>query len=76
MLTFPSTGASGYIGGDVLHALKSTHPEHQYCVLLRDSAKADIVSRAYPDIRVILGDLDNAPLIEEEAAKADVVIRE
>lgn len=31
---------------------------------------------AYPDVRIILGDLDNVALIEEEAAKADVVVRE
>ncbi|KAJ5305197.1 uncharacterized protein N7443_004857 [Penicillium atrosanguineum] len=68
------TGASGYIGGDVLHVLKSTHPEYQCSVLLRDSAKADAVSKAYPDVRIILGDLDNVALIEEEAAKADVVV--
>lgn len=65
------TGASGYIGGDVLHALKLTHPEHEYSVLLRDEAKAVTLSKAYPDVRVVLGDLDSVSLIEDEASRTD-----
>lgn len=68
------TGASGYIGGDVLHLLKSSHPEYECSVLLRDSGKAAAISKVFPDVRVVLGDLDAAALIEEEASKADVVI--
>lgn len=70
-----STGASGYIGGDVLYALKSAHPEYDCTVLLRDASKATTVSKAYPDVRVVQGDLDSADLIEEEARRADVVVR-
>ncbi|KAJ5172510.1 hypothetical protein N7492_005103, partial [Penicillium capsulatum] len=68
------TGASGYIGGDALHLLRSTHPEYQCSVLLRDSAKAAAVSKAYPEVRIVSGDLDSASLIAEEARQADVVI--
>ncbi|RJE21099.1 hypothetical protein PHISCL_06563 [Aspergillus sclerotialis] len=68
------TGASGYIGGDILHALKSTYPKYGYSVLLRDASKAATVTNAYPDVRVVQGDLDSAALIEEEARNADVVI--
>lgn len=71
-----STGASGYIGGDVLHLLKSKFPEYSCSVLLRDEEKAAIVSKAYPDVRVVLGDLDAVDVIEEEARNADVVIRQ
>ncbi|KAJ5112351.1 hypothetical protein N7532_000396 [Penicillium argentinense] len=68
------TGASGYIGGDVLHLLKKTHPEYECSVLLRDSGKAAAISKVFPDVRIVLGDLDAASLIEEEASKADVII--
>lgn len=72
--TLHRTGASGYIGGDVLHLLKTTHPEYHCSILLRDSEKAAAISKVFPDVRVVLGDLEAAALIEEEAAKADVVI--
>lgn len=74
ILTFPSTGASGYIGGDVLHVLKTAHPEYECSVLLRDSTKAASVTERYPDVRVVLGDLDSASLIEQEVSRADVVV--
>jgi uncharacterized protein YbjT (DUF2867 family) len=74
--SFNSTGASGYIGGDILHVLASAHPEYECSVLVRDSTKAAAVSKAYPDVRTVLGDLDSASLIEDEAAQADVVISE
>ncbi|KAL4887809.1 hypothetical protein BDV59DRAFT_211989 [Aspergillus ambiguus] len=68
------TGASGYVGGDVLHLLRSRHPEYRYSVLLRDSGKAASISKTYPDIRVVLGDLDAASLIEEEVRQSDIII--
>ncbi|EYE90759.1 uncharacterized protein EURHEDRAFT_488300 [Aspergillus ruber CBS 135680] len=68
------TGASGYIGGEVLHVLQTAYPEHEYVVMLRDKEKAQKVSNAYPKVRVVSGDLDSAALLEEEARKADIVI--
>ncbi|PKY03699.1 NAD(P)-binding protein [Aspergillus campestris IBT 28561] len=68
------TGASGYIGGDILHLIKSTHPEYACSTLVRDSAKAAAISKEYPNVRVVLGDLDSAALLEQEASQADVVI--
>ncbi|KAJ6002570.1 hypothetical protein N7451_005117 [Penicillium sp. IBT 35674x] len=68
------TGGSGFIGGQVLHTLQSTHPEYECFALLRDSEKAAVVSKAYPRVHVVLGDLDSTSLIEEEARQADVVI--
>jgi len=41
---------------------------------LRGSDKAAVVQKAYPRVRVVLGDLDSTSLIEEEARQADVVI--
>ncbi|KAF7122742.1 hypothetical protein CNMCM5793_000852 [Aspergillus hiratsukae] len=68
------TGASGYIGGDVLHALHSAHPEYIISTLVRDPKKAATLSQAYPNIRIVSGDLDSTSLIEEEAHQADVVV--
>ncbi|PYI31637.1 NAD(P)-binding protein [Aspergillus indologenus CBS 114.80] len=68
------TGASGYIGGDVLHALRSALPKCDYSVLLRDEEKAKKVQAAYPNVRVVIGDLDAAAVIEKEATHADIVI--
>lgn len=59
----------------MLHALKTARPDYRISALVRDSAKADIVSKAYPDVRIVLGDLDSASIIEEEASQADVVVR-
>lgn len=59
----------------MLHVLQTAYPKHEYSVLLRDKEKADKVSNAYPKVRVVLGDLDSAELLEEEARKADIVVR-
>ncbi|KAJ5915241.1 hypothetical protein N7454_011136 [Penicillium verhagenii] len=48
------TGGSGYIGGQVLHTLQSTHPEYECIALLRDSDKAATVSKMYPRVRIVL----------------------
>ena len=37
--------------------------------------KGKPVKDAFPKVRLVIGDLDSSELIEEEAAKADVVIR-
>ncbi|KAL4876735.1 NAD(P)-binding protein [Aspergillus karnatakaensis] len=68
------TGATGYIGGDILYALRSAHPEYAVSVLVRDEAKAAVISKTYSDVRVVLGDLDSTSLIEEEASQSDVII--
>jgi N-acetyl-gamma-glutamylphosphate reductase len=72
-LTLPSTGATGYIGGDVLYTITRAHPEFEYAALVR-GAKGAVVAAAYPKIRIVNGSLDDAVIIEEESAKADIVI--
>lgn len=59
----------------MLHVLQIAHPEYEFTVLLRNKEKADQVVNAYPKVRVVLGDLDSSALLEEEARKADVVVR-
>lgn len=74
-LTIDSTGVTGYIGGDTLYALYQKHSDYEISALIRTQDKADIVTKAYPKIRTVLGGLDDYDLIKEEASKADVVIR-
>ncbi|RDW67344.1 uncharacterized protein DSM5745_09210 [Aspergillus mulundensis] len=67
-------GATGYIGGEVLHALQHAHPDYEIAALVRSAEKAGRVVAAYPRVRVVSGDLDNTSLVEEEARRSDVVI--
>lgn len=60
----------------MLYALKSALPTCQYTVLLRDEAKAQKLSQIYPDVQVVLGDLDASSTLEQQAREADIVIRE
>ncbi|KAJ5333911.1 hypothetical protein MYU51_018289 [Penicillium brevicompactum] len=68
------TGATGYIGGEILHVLQQANPDYDVSVLIRDQEKANKVLAAFPQVRVVLADLDNVDIIEEEARKANVVI--
>ncbi|KAF3006672.1 hypothetical protein E8E13_008546 [Curvularia kusanoi] len=68
-------GATGYIGGEILHTLKqANHPGLHVTSLVRDASKAQQVQRAYPKVNTILGDLDDTDLIREQSKAADVVL--
>ncbi|KAH6874590.1 hypothetical protein B0T10DRAFT_552810 [Thelonectria olida] len=41
------TGASGYIGGDLLHLLAKVHPEYTVRALVRNAGKGEAISRAF-----------------------------
>jgi hypothetical protein len=75
-LTRHSTGVTGYIAGDALYALHQKHPDYEYAVLVRTQEKADVVKKAFPNVRTVLGGNDDSELLKEEAAKADIVLRE
>lgn len=68
------TGASGYIGGDVLHALATAHPDYEISALNRDQQKADQITKAYPSVKIVQGSLDDAAVLEAEASKSDIVL--
>jgi len=70
-----STGVTGYIAGDAVFAINEAHPSIDFTFLVRTEDKAAIVRKAYPRSRVIIGELDHYDLIEEEAARADIVLR-
>jgi hypothetical protein len=69
------TGTTGYIAGDALSVLHSKHPEYEYTALVRTKDKATLVEKAYPQVRTVLGDLDDSELLQQEASRADVVLR-
>lgn len=66
---------TGYIAGDALHLLHDKHPDWDYTCLVRSVDKAKLVRDAYPNVRVVLGDLDASELLQKEAARADIVLR-
>ncbi|KAF7678087.1 nad-binding protein [Alternaria burnsii] len=68
------TGATGYIGGDTLFALYNKHSDYEIAALVRTEEKAKSVTEAFPKVRIVIGGLDDSKILEDEAAKADVVI--
>jgi len=70
-----STGASGYIGGDVLHLLLKSHPEYKVRALVRDASKGAAIKKAFQQVEIVNGGLDDSDIIAQEAKEADIVIR-
>ncbi|KAH6633190.1 hypothetical protein C7974DRAFT_392328 [Boeremia exigua] len=69
------TGATGFIGGDILHTLaRAGHSGLHITSLVRDAGKAQQVQFAYPDFKTILGDLDDTELIREQSKASDIVL--
>ncbi|WYZ44264.1 hypothetical protein EsH8_VII_000700 [Colletotrichum jinshuiense] len=68
------TGVTGYIGGDAFYSLYKKHPEYEYSLLVRSEERAAPVKKAYPNVRIVVGSLHDADIIEKEAAAADIVV--
>ncbi|OAL50971.1 NAD(P)-binding protein [Pyrenochaeta sp. DS3sAY3a] len=69
------TGATGYVGGEILHTLaQSTIKAERLSSLVRDKTKVQQVQDAYPEGEVVLGDLDDVGLVRQEAEAADIVL--
>ncbi|KAF2717335.1 hypothetical protein K431DRAFT_233335, partial [Polychaeton citri CBS 116435] len=66
-------GASGFIGGDALHAIASACPQYDITCLVPDSDVGASIASQYARVRLAYGGLDDAALIEEESQKADIV---
>lgn len=71
-----ATGVTGFIGGDAIVAIANAHPEYDVTCLVRNSDKAASVAKDHASFKFVYGDLDSAELLEEEAKKADIVLRE
>jgi len=84
------TGATGYanlrryiallteysfIGGEILHTLAHAGRSGLHITsLVRDASKAQQVQLAYPEVKTVLGDLDDTDLIRKQSKAADVVL--
>jgi len=68
------TGATGFIGGDALYEIYHAHPEYEYTCLVRSSDKGAKVASQYSKVKLVYGTLEDAELLEKEAAAADVVL--
>ncbi|TVY45739.1 hypothetical protein LSUB1_G000403 [Lachnellula subtilissima] len=70
------TGATGYVGGDVLHTLLQSHPtwETNITCLYRTPSSINKLTTTYPAIKTIQGTLESTQILEDEAAKADIVL--
>ncbi|EME80076.1 uncharacterized protein MYCFIDRAFT_63394 [Pseudocercospora fijiensis CIRAD86] len=68
------TGITGYIAGDAFYGLHKAHPDYEYSALIRTQEKASKVKSQYPNVRPVIGGLDDSSIIEEEASKADIVL--
>ena len=58
-----------------MYAVSHAHPDYEFTALVRNSEKGASVAAEYPSIRLVYGTLDDSALLEEESARADVVIR-
>ncbi|KAL6405077.1 hypothetical protein AUP68_11920 [Ilyonectria robusta] len=56
------TGASGYVGGQVLQELSRSHPEYTIAALIRDGEVAKRITAIFPNVRAVVGSLDDSDL--------------
>lgn len=68
------TGATGYIGGDVLASIAGQFPTASITALVRDVSRAKSITDKYPQVQLQQGDLDSAGIIEGIVSETDVVI--
>lgn len=69
------TGITGYIGGDAFYYIQQNYAHIEFSALIRTEEKALEVQKKYPNVRVIIGGLDDSDKIAKVASWADVVIR-
>ena len=69
-----ATRVSGYLGGNTIGRLVKKHPEWDVVVLVRTEEQEKKINAAWPNAQVVLGDLDDAATLSEEASKANVVL--
>lgn len=61
------------MGGEALYQIAKNFSQHQLKCLVRDGQKAAAISKLYPNVEIVQGDLDDSSLIEQKARDADVV---
>ncbi|KGQ09656.1 hypothetical protein BBAD15_g4996 [Beauveria bassiana D1-5] len=68
------TGATGFIGGEVLHGLEHSRLASKTVALVRSEARAAQITAKYPAVIPLIADLDASDAIETAASQADVVL--
>ncbi|KAF7974324.1 hypothetical protein HWV62_12368 [Athelia sp. TMB] len=69
------TGATGYIGGSILHGLVQKFPENvEITALVRNQEKAAKVIAAHPHVKIAIGDFTSTEVIEKLAEESNIVI--
>ncbi|KAF2173683.1 hypothetical protein M409DRAFT_48623 [Zasmidium cellare ATCC 36951] len=68
------TGATGFVGGTILHCLSKTHPDIHIKALIRQEEVAKELESVYPNLTAVIGDLSLLPLLRRTAAEVDFVI--
>lgn len=69
------TGATGYIGGEVLYKLLHGDEKFDITALVRSQAKSDkLLAATENKTSTVIGNLDDASIIREQAEKADIII--
>ncbi|EON65639.1 hypothetical protein W97_04878 [Coniosporium apollinis CBS 100218] len=74
MVKIFATGTTGYIGGDALHRIAQAHPEYRWTCLVRSKERGAHIADQYPDIELVYGTLDDAHILTDQTAKADIVL--
>lgn len=64
------------MGGDGLVVLLEKYPtwESSITALVRNAEKGSLISELFPKITLVYGDLDDVGLLEEESAKANIIL--
>ncbi|TQV95339.1 hypothetical protein V2A60_009628 [Cordyceps javanica] len=68
------TGATGFIGGEVLYGLANSRLASKTVALVRSEARAAQITAKYPAVVPLIADLDASDAIETAASQADVVL--
>ncbi|KAL4892023.1 NAD(P)-binding protein [Aspergillus ambiguus] len=68
------TGATGYIGGDILSQLLPKHPDLSYRLLVPGKDKGERIKSIYPSVGIVYGGLEDDDVLQGESAKADIII--
>jgi len=69
-----ATGASGYLGGNTIARIVKKHPDWDIVVLVRTEEEEEKINAAWPNAQVVLGNLEDAETLSDEASKANVVL--
>ncbi|PNP83336.1 hypothetical protein FNYG_03658 [Fusarium nygamai] len=55
--------------------MHDAHPDYDKTLYIRNEDRAEIISKTYPEVKFVYGDLASTDVIEKAASEADVVVR-